>query len=674
MSLVEFNYDNFKENLHRNYSLEKIKYYYNNESTYITELYNSLLKINCPNNNNANMNHFKLSFLIYSLNFENYIPLNNGILIENSLNCKYTLAEITNTTTTEKLFIKSVDLSPDNDDIKIDIISCILFEYIYNLIKQNPNNNFAKSITDLSDYVAIFKGAIPSFTFLDKWNYNSILKYYNTDKCHILKENFNHKRNENYIYITNSVNNPDTIITMIINFQNDIEKTKNNANIITYFNEISSIYNFIYYYGSQYGYLHNDLHSGNLLLDTIKNKIIMIDYGQNSFGYFYENDDEIVNGYVKNYYKLLNYDDDDITYKNMIDLNFTDKNNLISIIKSIKNNSYMTYILDLITLSLNLLYSYRIFIQLKTSANNEIYKKLTDLIFFEKNPDNYSDDILSILYEKDFKIKMRILDIDEIIATYISTKTELFEKYKIMGKEVLWELNVYDGLFYTALLFHHFKLDGDCLYSHNTKIFYKNGFQMNKTSRLINQESINKFMQYLQLINERYIQLQDFNNFFYQLNNAPSDLYKGGYISIKKQLTNTIYIFTNSKIEPKLKQLTFDDLLTSFNNNYLSVSDLKIIIENISPVSNDYLIDIIHKKINRDFKLIKTDLLLSIKKIDKINKIETSRKEFKMDIETQAKKYNEIFKYNMQPFLYKKEKEAIIVNKKENKSTKFIEI
>jgi hypothetical protein len=62
MSLVEFNYDNFKENLHRKYSLEKIKYYYNNESTYITELYNELLKINCPVNYYANMNHFKLSF------------------------------------------------------------------------------------------------------------------------------------------------------------------------------------------------------------------------------------------------------------------------------------------------------------------------------------------------------------------------------------------------------------------------------------------------------------------------------------------------------------------------------------------------------------------------------------------------------------------------------------
>jgi hypothetical protein len=668
MSLVKFDYDSFKEKLHKNYSLEKIKYYY--KLTNIDELYKELLKIECPINYYTNMNHFKLSFLIHSLNFENYMPLNNGELFENSINCKYTLATITNIGKNENLFIKSTDLSRDNDDIKIDIISCILFEYIYNLIKQDQNNNFAKNISDLSDYVAIFKGAIPSFTFLDKWNYNTILNQYNIDKCYIIHDSFNYKKKENYIYITNSVNNPDTIITMINNFQNDIEKDKNNANIIIYLNEISSIYNFIYYYGSQYGYLHNDLHSGNLLLDTIKNKIIMIDYGQNSFGYFYENNDEIVNGYVKNYYKLLNNDDDEITYKNMIDLNFTDKNYLISIIKSLKNNSYMTYILDLITLSLNLLYSYRIFIQLKTSANNEIYKKLTDLIYFEKNPNNTSDDILSILYEKEFKIKMRFLDIDEIIAIYISTKTELFEKYKTMGKEVLWELNVYDGLFYTALLFHNFKLDGDCLYSQNTKIFYKNGFQMNNTSRLINQISINHFMQYLQIINERYIQLQHFNSFFYQLNNAPGELYKGGDIIIKKPLTNTNHIFTNSNIEPKLQNLKFDDLLSSFNDNNISNSELKIIIENISHVSNNYIIDIIQKIINKDFKLIKTDLLLSIKKIDKIK---TSKKEFNMDIKTQAKKYNEIFKYNMQQSLYKKETKGDVVVVK-NKSKSFIEL
>ena len=671
MSLIVFDYDNFKERLKRDYNLDKIKYYYKYDANNILNLYTELLSINCPVNYYANMRHFKLSLLIHSLNFENYIPLNNGELLENSVNCKYTLATITNGEKTENLFIKSVDLSPNNDDIKIDIISCILFEYIYNLIKKDPDNKFANNISDLSDYVAIFKGAIPSFTFLDKWNYNSILQDYNVDKCHIIKETFNHKRNENYIYITNSVNNPDTIITMINNFQNNIEKTKNDDNIIKYFNEISTIYDFIYYYGSQYGYLHSDLHSGNLLLDTIKNKIIMIDYGQNSFGYFYENDDEIVNGYVKNYYKLLNYDDDDtITYKMLIDINFTDKNYLISIIKSTKNNSYMTYILDIITLSLNLLYSYRIFIQLKTSSNNEIYKKLTDLIYFEKNPDNYSDDILSILYEKDFKIKMRVSDIDEIIATYISTKTELFEKYKTMGKDVLWELHVYDGLFYTALLFHHFKLDGDSLYSQYTKIFYKNGFQMNtSTSRLINQTSINHFMQYLLMINERYTQLQNFNSFFNQLNNPPN-LYNGGHMKlITRSFTNTKKVFT------KLKKFTFDDLLNSFNDiiNFPN-QKLKIIIDNISPVSNNYIIDIIHKKINTEFKLIKTDFLSSFKKNDKIK---SSSKKFKMDIQTQAKKYNEIFKHNMQQTLYKKDVKDNVSKKEkvnEKKPKFFIEI
>jgi cell division GTPase FtsZ len=176
-------------------------------------------------------------------------------------------------------------------------------------------------------------------------------------------------------------------------------------------------------------------------------------------------------------------------------------------------------------------------------------------------------------------------------------------------------------------------------------------------------------MQYLLIINERYTQLQNFNSFFNQLNNPPN-LYNGGHMKlITRSFTNTKKVFT------KLKKFTFDDLLNSFNDiiNFPN-QKLKIIIDNISPVSNNYIIDIIHKKINKEFKLIKTDFLSSFKKNDKIK---SSSKKFKMDIQTQAKKYNEIFKHNMQQTLYKKDVKDNVSKKEkvnEKKPKIFIEI
>ena len=153
---------------------------------------------------------------------------------------------------------------------------------------------------------------------------------------------------------------------------------------------------------------------------------------------------------------------------------------------------------------------------------------------------------------------------------------------------------VYDGLFYIALMLQFFGLNGDCLYrtdsQGNANLFYKASFILN--GHLITQKNINKFMQFLAIINQRYQQLNNINLFFKNLNEPRSRTYNGGEKEdlILKPMTIQEYeskqLFNNEDLI--LQDMTLEKMSIIFNEskNEISEEKMKIILKNINKIGD----------------------------------------------------------------------------------------
>ena len=472
--------------------------------------------------------YFILSCFIYTFPWKlnnDYIAINNGLLYQNSGNCKFTFGNINGRNT----FIKVIDTSnTDTDYLIFDIINCILFEILYEKTNQDirtPYYNTPDIFTNysLTDFVNKFDTSFSSYSTLTHWDYNELMdeKYTYSNFCQAIQTPSYTKKS--HIYMTNAINGkPETLKTLFNHYIFD----RNTITLINkYLNSLKHVYNFIYYMGFHFGFLHNDLHYGNLLFDCHIEKITMIDYGRNYIGYFYDNRNMYIDNCVINYHTILNYKNvygetrTPTTYKEMVDM-YENNFSLRSVIKSTYNDGYMTHILDIITLSLSCLY-YLDLMKHYDHINSGVYGniqydpnflRLTNLVYFAKaqGHNEYQD-----LINKNLIISLTTAPINkaDIIKTYISTKIDIIIDIA-NGREFEYNAFIYDGLFYTALLLNYFNLDGDDISPrHGGQIFYK-VFQIVKNPRLINQIAINDFMDYLNNINNNYRDLSKINIYF----------------------------------------------------------------------------------------------------------------------------------------------------------------
>jgi hypothetical protein len=496
-----------------------------------------------------------------------YTAIQDGLLYENSANCKFTISNINGRNT----FVKVVNArNVGADYIILDIMNCILLEILYEKIKLDATRTQYYNTPDiftnysLTDFVNRFDASFASYSSPTHWNYNKLMdeKYIYSNFCQIT-QNPDYTR-KCHIYMTNAINGkPETLRSLFEAYQQDQTVI---ITITKYFNSLKHVYNYIYYMGFNYGFLHNDLHQGNLLFDTHIEKLTIIDYGRNYIGYFYDNRYEYIDNCVKNYYKILNYENvygvPQIinTYKDMIDI-YQYSNSLKSVIKSSFNNGYMTHILDIITLSLvslyyiDLLHNY--YHVMQGAPGNTQYDptflRLTNLIYFKKlNGANNYDALLN----KNIKISLRnsSFDIYKIIDTYILTKLDIIKDI-VTRPELEYHAFIYDGLFYTALLFNYYNIDGDDIsHRHGGDIFFK-AFQIIKNSRLVTQYKINDFMTYLNYVHQDNRYLSVINIYFKKMGilqtpNPISRRIRGG--------EETLNIFP-SKIRsttPKYKKIT----------------------------------------------------------------------------------------------------------------------
>jgi hypothetical protein len=550
---------------------------------------------------------FITSCFIYTFPWKNnnsYKAIKDGLLYENSANCKFTIANINHKNT----FIKVVNIDSNGtpDYIIIDIMNCILLEILYEKTKLDPHTLLGTNIPDiftnytLTDFVNKFETSFSSYSTTSHWNYNNLMK-----KKYLYNSFCQNKSSDNYdekchIYMTNAINGtPETLYALFENYKQNQQIA---STIIKYLNSLKHVYNYIYFMGFHFGFLHNDLHQGNLLFDTYIEKITIIDYGRNYIGYFYENSNIYIDNCVKNYYKILNYQTVyphkpfPNSYKDMID-NYENGFTLRSIVKS-TNNGYMTHILDIITLSLSTLYYLYLlknldyFYHSTAEQYDKLFLRLTNIIYFETILINGSNDY-DALKNKNIKISLRNPAITEyeIVETYIITKLEIIRDIA-NGDDFEYNAFIYDGLFYTALLLYYFGLNNDNLSHRNGNIFY-NSFQINKNSRFINQDNINNFMEYLKYIHSTYNFLSIINIYFKKMSecNIPIALIlRGGEsnIFIPKIKTIKNEKFKDVKITTKMQEVI--DRLNRNNN------------PPIKPPSFIEITDDVIKKYNEIFK------------------------------------------------------------------------
>jgi hypothetical protein len=567
-----------------NFGNNKIKYDYNKTNELYHFIINNFIKfVKIPIQLIPDIHFFTSCFIyIFPWKFNNsFKPFNNGLLYKNSLNCKFTLANIEN----KNMFIKVVDVTNTTgsrnppDYIIMDIMNCILLEILYEkakadfemLLTINTVPDIFNNYT-LTDFVNKFETSFLSYSTPSHWNYNELMnnKYVYDNFCQIIapQQPITDYSNICHIYITNAINGkPETLYSLYKQYMQDQQTF---LTIFKYLKSLKHVYNYIYYMGFHFGFLHNDLHQGNLLFDTYIEKLTIIDYGRNYIGYFYDNQKIHIDNCVKNYYKILNYKDlypqKEIpeSYKDLIN-NFEYKNALRSIVKS-SNNGYMTHILDIITLTLSTLY-YIYLLQNYNHFKNQptaeiqytaIFLRLTNLIYFEKVIDRNEYDALK---NKNIKISLRnpTINLNQIINIYIITKIAIVNDIA-NNTENEHDAFIYDGLFYTALLLNYFKVDSDNISEQKNGKIISNSFQINKNKHLVTQDNINNFMIYLNNIHINYPFLSNINIYFKKMSDlnmpiASLSRITGGKYNIEPDISSKIKTTKKKEITKEMQEV-----------------------------------------------------------------------------------------------------------------------
>ena len=323
-------------------------------------------------------NFFRKSYYILLFHFYEYNPYKNGTLLGNSINSLYTIADFKLAIEEEKksYFIKVIDYSTQyyqslTDLVIIDIINAILFEKILLFDNYKQYRHF----------IPVYKGSTLSYknSVKSTLNFNEIKSYY--DGNNLLSNNIPNEDNQVILFICEAIKEPISVDTIFMNFYN--EQNEINKNMVLHIlRNVYDIYTFLIDIGINFGFMHNDLHFGNILYNSENNKLVLIDFGHTVFSKYIEmfintetssnikdiKDIKDINDNLQRNFIKLNYDEilkcerpipvngNCITrffYRDIFKYNS-------SII--LRDNKYFGIIYDLMTFALNLLFRFLLFL------------------------------------------------------------------------------------------------------------------------------------------------------------------------------------------------------------------------------------------------------------------------------------------------------------------------
>jgi len=581
--------------------------------------------------------YFIKTFLSLVLPYKTFETLNDGKMIANSVNCKFTISDIINindtTDTKQRIFnkivpYKSQTLIKGKDLLLIDILSAIIFEYIFNI---NPQ---------YKDFISQYRGCVLSYSKVEDnneyWDFNllknidSTNSAFNIDNIKKIKKqedgtmisdtpetffsgvSFNSESlkshddkfktvesikstgvdekyydNKVLIVFYDAINNPLSV--------SDIFEEYIDENIIKVFSSVLDLYNCLQFLGINYGFMHNDLHMGNILFDNNKNKLVLIDFGRSTFGKFKKNSEKEIDDKLKTSFQKLNYEVkllnnpedeiDDINTKNIYDSSrkFIRKSH-VSI--ELLEDKYFGIIFDLITFGVNL-YLYTLYFNFKNSEEKgkkfkEAFDKIVNI-----TPNN--NDIEDYVFNNvQYKIEHLEDKIDILIENYQEVKNKYIEEYDYSReipnlKEIyimLLECLFNFALFLIYLNKNYTSNDYDNIIYKYFQIIYKDNLLLLNFKDFINDEIIQK--------TDRKTKLRELNNSFFSNFIGTSG---GKYKSNKKGgLTNQIdrKFILQGKMERLLKyteptEITLEETSNKYEKIFNKISTKNMSVSYYTP-------------------------------------------------------------------------------------------
>lgn len=551
--------------------------------SFITAISNLIKSINSKSEDGLYNNLFLIkSYLCLLLHFYNYESIDNGKLLGNSSNCKFTIANVTsnNGGIPYKLFIKVIDYSSQyissRTDLSIyDILTSIIFNKIF-LIEEYKK---------FKDFIPEYKGSCLSYIKKDAtgtyWDFNDIKKinekeltYYNGET---LEKNLNPFYNSPVILVMfEAINHPISVSDVFKFFSTN--KTQQSIDLVVgVLANAYDVYNFLETVGSEYGFMHNDLHFSNIIYDQNKNKLVIIDFGRCVFAKFRDEVDTDINNKLLTEFKKLNYNvclnrlyltDSIITNKAERLYKRDVFKYHISIIGNDRTRKYFGVIYDLITYSLNMYIRILYFLRETDTVNADTVEYHFSLLI--KANYNYIDDLVN----QRVRLEVPTNTIRELMDNYLEAKTDFIDGTQDEDTKKFFTM-LLNGLFYTALLLHYT--------GKNYKLIY-DFFQVKSVS-------LTGFFEYIQkeiFSKKEYLEILKNDNFLMQFVVKQTSSRKGGLSAlpitenpkVKNSMTKLKSLFSKkSPIISKTASLqeTTDAYEKIFNDK--DIFDLKLPIE-----------------------------------------------------------------------------------------------
>jgi hypothetical protein len=411
----------------------------------------------------------KKAFLSQIFAFESFTG--SSTLQGDSANCKFTTADIVLGPIRQEIFFKVVSydsqnrfnlINPSYEDLLIyDVISAIIVRYIRKIHEASP------ALVQIQNISPIYFGSFPSYKkvtpignnrTIESWDYHELL-YTNPNSPFSENNIRNNTTDTKCIILMNQSIKHLNFNRVFVNFNANRTDPVNISNVVLALFDCTELYRFIEYLGLYYGFIHNDLHSGNIIFNTDTNKMMMIDLGRVSFKRFIDNEEQIVNDHVRYEIVKLGYDTmyptrDLSSYKKL----YSDTalfSHRISYTVPNKPNLYFGFVFDVITLTLNiyvkLLFSFEILNPALTSLFKPLFQAIVSI--------NYTSD--SDLMRSEFTITTAPT-LNDLFINYSNAKTfittivptpRIIEPQDVDHVKALFN-KIVDGLLLTGLFLH----------------------------------------------------------------------------------------------------------------------------------------------------------------------------------------------------------------------------
>ena len=523
------------------------KYTYNNRittySSYVSNISNLITTRNPSSVRLVSDYYFLKSFfgLLMKNYFREYKAIDDGKLKENSANCKFTISLIDD----KKVFIKTINYSKvkerKTDNPIFDCISGFIFNKI---IEKEP---------DLSKFIAKYKYSFLSYTNRNIWNYNHLnpnmeLSPYNKNK--IDNDDLPMEYDKNIIYMSDAVESGLSIDEIFVKFIRS--PSENKALVHEIIMNSVEFFKFLKYMGITYGFIHNDLHFGNILYDPDNHTFVLIDLGRTCFArYLYTEDDEEINNYIQSeFYKLNMNDVIPNPINNYIELYYNNPKLFRFMIPyPFQNNKYYTYtIFDLITFTFNIYVKFLIYTDLSRHPDYSLF--IRELSKILKIYIDYSLTSNIQINSNKFSYKITVKSIKELLKVYKEiNKVFLKPIFDSHSYDKIYDVfkMILDGLVIIALLFLY-KESVDEVINNNYRSldFIHRYFQVKLT-----QEDAYKFILF---IFEKIIRNNTYNKILMRFNHPLTQIFPvvSGYMATKGGLFDT----SKNKNEVELQSLS----------------------------------------------------------------------------------------------------------------------